>query len=138
MSIDRHGLAKRHEEYVASVIPGGAVTLASGAVLEKRDVDVQRDGTSFRPLVECKCTTSASYSVTQKLWSEIVEDTYNRSSEMRPSLATRFYGPFRQVQSTEVLADLITLDLNDFAELLVVLHELRAEVERLRGELGSR
>lgn len=104
--------ADRHEKHVAAVL-GGEQTIASGNKYEKLDVQTPRDGTWFRPLVECKTTTKKSYSVTRTLWRDIKSRVMERSIEMIPGLAIRFENPNGHVE-----ADLLVMDLDVVAELL--------------------
>ena len=135
----RYGLVdsldKRHERELAGLVPGGELTIASGAKHEKRDVQSRRSGSGEEPdwwrfLYEAKCTQKKGYRVTAELWKEIEKDVLERSVEMRPALALRFYGESKHsIGSTPVLADLVLVDLNDFVELLEELRHLKSTAE---------
>lgn len=120
-------LHERHEREIATWLPAGSQTLASGAVAEKRDVQQDRTETNkyWRFLTECRETQSKGYRVTAQEWKALERDVLNRSSDMRPALALRFCGVSKG-RGTAVEADLVVLDVRDFVELL---HEFDA----LRG-----
>lgn len=124
----RHKLFNRHEKEFAEIIPGGDRTLASGAKLEKHDVFTKKNATNdhWRFRYELKYTQNQSYSFKLKEWNELKEYVALRGE--RPSWAIRFYGPSTdRVENTEVLADMVLVDLNDWVELL-------EELEKLRGD----
>lgn len=122
-------LWERHEGDIAELF-GGQLTLGSGNKFEKLDIQVDRNGTTWRPLIECKCTSKGSYGVKVGLWDEIVQHVYERSDEMRPMLALRFYGP-DVGRNTPILADLAIQDINHVAEMYDTIKRLTKRVEEL-------
>jgi hypothetical protein len=118
-------MADRHENEVEEVWPEAKKTIASGAKYEKGDLKTAEvQGISF--VVECKCTQNASYSITEKVWTEVRDHAQNRSYTARPALAIRLYDKTEEETSWGVRAntpetlpvklDLVVLDLNDFIE----------------------
>ncbi len=124
-------LFERHEREIAELFPNASVTIASGAAFEKLDVQTARNETTWQPVIECKSTQAASFSVTQSLWDLIREKTYEKSIERRPVLAIRLYSKEGVVANCPILADLAVVDVNDLVELLY-------ELERLRGEIQEK
>lgn len=132
-------LSDRHEREVAELLPGGYTTRASGSKDEKNDVNTVRNGEYFRYSVELKCTQARSFSVTKDLWDLTRQRAYEQSSESRPALGVRFYGPDgkypgrpSQAVDTEVLVDLVVLELNDFVEILEKIRSLDEGTNRTR------
>lgn len=130
----------KHEQDIADWFHGER-TVGSGAIRERCDVDVPRDGTTWRFLFEAKSTVKGSYSVNRdKLWLDTRERTYERSSEMRPAIPIRFLD-----EKEQVLADTVLIDVHDLAELRERLDELSEallrvteERDRLLGERDGR
>lgn len=116
-------LFERHEAEVAGLLPRGRKTIASGSKYEKSDV--VRLG-AWGLLVECKSTQSAGFRVTRSLWKLARDRAYNRSVDLRPALAIRFYGPTKTIETTKVIHDLVIIDLEDFTELIHEIDALRA------------
>lgn len=125
-------LSDQHEKDFAEVVPGGYQTVNSGATFGDRDVNTNlTDGTVWYQFVyELKSTQKGSYRLTLDDWNELVQDTYSRSSSMRPAWAIRFYGEPSRV--TPVKADLVVLDLDDFVEILSELTRLREREASIR------
>jgi len=133
--LSREALWQRHEREVAEAFHG-QVTVGSGALIERLDVDMPRDGSLWRMLLECKSTSAKSYGVKQTLLEEIRQRTYERSAEMRPGFALRFYGEDIG-PNTRILEDWVALPLHDMAELLDERRRLQERVEELeRMDIG--
>ena len=119
-------MADRHENDVESIWPEASKTIASGAKFEKGDLKTNEvELISF--VVECKCTQNVSYSITEKVWSEVKEHAQNKSWTARPALAIRLYGPTEEdtswggiyhntPETLPISQDLVVLELNDFLE----------------------
>ena len=119
---------ERHEREIAEWLPAGSQTIASGAVGDKRDVQQDQTDTNkwWRFLVDAKSTQQKGYRVTAKEWEQLERDVLDRSSEMRPALALRFYGLSKGTRETTVLADLAVISFHDLSELLTELDSLRS------------
>ena len=119
-------MADRHESDVEAIWPEASKTIASGAKFEKGDLKTSEvELISF--VVECKCTQNVSYSITEKVWSEVKDHAQNKSWTARPALAIRLYGPTKEEttwggvrentpETLPVNQDLVVLELNDFLE----------------------
>jgi hypothetical protein len=127
-------LDQRHEREIAETLPGAKQTIASGAKYEKSDV-VRIDKWGF--LVECKCTQSLGFRVTRGLWKLARNRAYDRSVDLRPCLAIRFYGPTKLIETTKVEADLAVLDWEDFIEMVTLIDEQKAELDGLRRHIRT-
>lgn len=122
--------ADRHERDVAELFGLRRVS-GSGSGDERGDATKDRDGSYWRLNAEAKSTQQKGFRITQDLWEEVRNRAYEKSSEMRPALAVRFYGP-QDAKYAEILHDLIVMDIDDVAELLEEREQLAAEVERLK------
>lgn len=122
-------LFDRHESEVAAILPRGNKTIASGAKYEKSDV-VRLGSWGF--LIECKSTQGIGFRITKGLWKLARKRAYDRSIDLRPALAVRFYGPTKTIDTTPVIHDLVTLDLEDFIELINEIDSLKEIVNGLR------
>lgn len=125
-------LDQRHEREIAETLPRGKQTIASGAKYEKSDV-VRLGKWGF--LVECKCTQSIGFRITKGLWKLARNRAYDRSMDLRPCLAIRFYGPTKLIESTKVETDLAVLDWEDFIEMVTMIDDQKAEIDELRKTL---
>lgn len=111
-----------HESYVAEVLPNARTTSASGALTDKADARsvVSLDWHFF---VECKSSEKQSISVKKSVWEKVREEAYAKSAGARPALALRLHGGTSRPEM-----DLLALDINDMAELIHELAELKEEI----------
>jgi hypothetical protein len=118
-------MADRHENDLEEIWPEAEKTIASGAKFEKGDLKTtETQGISW--VVECKCTQNSSYSITEKVWSEVHNHAQNRSYTARPALAIRLYDKTEEEtpwgtrsntpETLPIKLDLVVLELNDFIE----------------------
>lgn len=111
-------LWQRHEQEFARIVPGGQSIIGSGRLVEKMDVQTDRDGSYWRFLYSLKCTQRKSFRFGIDWWEEVCRAVESRSVEMRPALGLRFYGP--GTVNVRAIADLVVCSLDDWAELLSV------------------
>lgn len=135
-------LSDRQEKDIANWWPNAQQTISSGNKYEKLDVQVERDDTSWQFLIECKETQNKGYRLERELWEYISQRTYERSGDMRPCLAIRFYSsniveePVRHevpVEKVKVLTDIAVVELSDLIELVEELQTLRSKLKELNG-----
>ena len=113
-------MADRHENDIADYFPNLRKTSASGARDEKGDLQPQSSKEDQLFLFECKSTQRESFSVTKKLWREVVQIAGVRSHKMIPALAIRFYGPTRIKTKWGGYVDLDPRDLDIEDDLVVI------------------
>ena len=110
MTIDRHEMGNRHEEWLAEVL-GGRKTPGSGNQWRNpADGRQNRYVDSFAFAWDGKSTRSNSISITREMLSKIKE----QADTERPMIALRFYDDDR-LRSFE---DWIAIKADDFLELL--------------------
>lgn len=117
-------LSRKHEDDLATLVPGGRRVVASGSKRESHDVYTPDGDEWWKFRYEAKCTQRGSYSLKLSDWKDLEAAVYSRSANERPAWAVRFYG--HGEADAPVLKDLVAVDANDWVELL-------EELERLRG-----
>ena len=113
-------MADRHEKEIAEYFPNLRKTSASGARDEKGDLQPISSKEDQLFLFECKSTQNESFSVTKKLWREVVQIAGVRSHKMIPALAIRFYGPTKFKTKWGGYVDLDPRDLDIEEDLVVI------------------
>jgi len=113
-------MADRHENDIADYFPNLRKTSASGARDEKGDLQPKSSKEDQLFLFECKSTQKESFSVTKKLWREVVQIAGARSHKMIPALAIRFYGPTKIKAKWGGYIELDPRDLDIEEDLVVI------------------
>jgi len=120
MRTKKQAMADRHEKDIAEYFPNLRKTSASGARDEKGDLQPISSKEDQLFLFECKSTQNESFSVTKKLWREVVQIAGVRSHKMIPALAIRFYGPTKFKTKWGGYVDLDPRDLDIEEDLVVI------------------
>lgn len=109
-----------HESYIVERL-GGRKTPGSGSQWRNPlDGRHNRYEDEFAYAWDCKSTLAGSISVNLKVW----EKTKERADGERPLMPLRFYHDERLKKYT----DLVTMELEDFIELLDTINGLREEL----------
>lgn len=112
-------MARPHERRLARAFDGRRCQGSGNQFTDQMDVRNEADQ-RFPFAVDGKSTFARSISVTTIMWAKAVEQAHG----LRPALGLRFY---RADHTLSVLRDLVVLDLNDVAEMLGELRELRTK-----------